>query len=283
MDQIIVKNLEVFCHHGVYKEENVLGQKFLVSAVLYLNTRKAGRSDVLTDSISYGDVCRMIMAEMKKQNDNLLERVAERLAQKILLDFSMVEKVSIEVKKPWAPVMMHLDYASVKIERSWHKAYIGAGSNMGDRAAYLKMAEEQLEKNEEIRNLRAAKVIETEPYGYLEQDQFLNTVYEIETLLEPDELLEVLQNIEKEAKRTREIHWGPRTLDLDILLYDHLVMEEETLILPHPEMQKRLFVLEPLCELNPYGVHPLLKIRFCDMRDELRAMEQKNRRMEIKG
>ena len=118
MDQIIVKNLEVFCHHGVYKEENVLGQKFLVSAVLYLNTRKAGRSDVLTDSISYGDVCRMIMAEMKKQNDNLLERVAERLAQKILLDFSMVEKVSIEVKKPWAPVMMHLDYASVKIERS---------------------------------------------------------------------------------------------------------------------------------------------------------------------
>ena len=80
MDQIRIENLEVFCHHGVYKEENVLGQKFLVSAVLFLRTRKAGKTDELTDSVSYGDVCRLITSEMKKQNDKLLERVAERLA-----------------------------------------------------------------------------------------------------------------------------------------------------------------------------------------------------------
>lgn len=274
MDQIRIKNLEVFCHHGVYEEENVLGQKFVVSAVLFLETRKAGLTDALTDSISYGDVCRLISTEMKKQNDNLLERVAERLAEKILLDFPMVEKVSVEVKKPWAPVLMHLDYASVKIERGWHKAYIGVGSNMGDRAAYLNLAKDRLEKNAWIRNIRAAKVIETEPYGFLDQDQFLNTVFEIETLLEPRELLEELQKIEQEANRTREIHWGPRTLDLDILLYDHLITEDESLIIPHPEIQKRLFVLEPLCELYPYGVHPLLNKRFCELRDDLHTEEK---------
>lgn len=274
MDQIKIENLEVFCHHGVYKEENVLGQKFVVSAVLFLKTRKAGLTDALNDSISYGDVCRLIAAEMKKQNDNLLERVAERLARKILLEFPMVEKVSVEVKKPWAPVLMHLDYASVKIERSWHKVYIGVGSNMGDRASYLKLGQERLKKNPEIRNFKAANVLETEPYGYLDQEKFLNTVFELETLLDPDELLSELHKIEQEADRRREIHWGPRTLDLDILLYDHLVTEESELILPHPEIQKRLFVLEPLCELNPYGVHPLLKKRYCDLRDALRKEEK---------
>lgn len=272
MDQIRIENLEVFCHHGVYKEENVLGQKFLVDAVLFLRTRKAGKTDELADSVSYGDVCRLITSEMKKQNDKLLERVAERLAQKILLEFPMVEKVSVEVKKPWAPVLMHLDYASVKIERGWHRVYIGVGSNLGDRAAYLEMAEKRLREREWTCNLKAAAALETEPYGYLDQGNFLNTVFQMETLLEPRELLEELHGIEQEANRIREIHWGPRTLDLDILLYDHLVTEEEVLILPHPELHKRLFVLDPLCELNPYGVHPLLKKRFCDLLEELRRV-----------
>ena len=276
MDQIRIENLEVFCHHGVYKEENVLGQKFLVSAVLFLRTRKAGKTDELTDSVSYGDVCRLITSEMKKQNDKLLERVAERLAEKILLSFPMVERVSVEVKKPWAPVLMHLDYASVRIERSWHRAYIGVGSNLGDRESYLELAERRLSECEWIRNLKAAAVIETEPYGYLDQGNFLNTVFWVDTLLEPEELLEELHRIEQEANRTREIHWGPRTLDLDILLYDHLVTEEEALIIPHSELHKRLFVLDPLCELNPYGVHPLLKKRFCDLRDELHQTKDDN-------
>ena len=273
MDKIRIHNLEVFCHHGVYKEENVLGQKFLVDAVLYLDTRKAGMSDKMEDSVSYGDVCRLIVSEMKKQNDNLLECAAERLAKKILLAFSMIKKVDIEVKKPWAPILMHVDYTSVRIERSWHKVYIGAGSNLGDRKAYLDYAYEELKKNEDIRSLKAASVIETKPYGYVEQGDFLNTVFFCETLLLPGELLLQMQEIEKKAKRTREIHWGPRTLDLDLLLYDELVTEAEELVLPHPEIEKRLFVLEPLCELNAYGVHPLHKKRFRDLKEEL---EKKN-------
>lgn len=272
MDTINIKNLEVFCNHGVYREENVLGQKFLVDASLFLSARKAGLSDGLEDSVSYGDVSRLITAEMKKQNDNLLERAAERIAEQILLQFSLVQSVRIEVKKPWAPVMLHLDYASVCMERGWHRVYVGAGSNMGDRRAYLLGAKEALSENLWVRHFRSASIIETEPYGYEEQDKFLNTVFAFETLYEPDELLALLQELEQKAHRERKIHWGPRTLDLDILLYDDLVTEKPELVIPHPEITKRLFVLKSLCELNPYGVHPLYRKRFIEYKEELEEL-----------
>lgn len=147
--------------------------------------------------------------------------------------------------------------------------YVGAGSNMGDRQAYLTQAQEALCADGWIRNFRAASVIETEPYGYLEQDKFLNTVFGFETLYEPEELLAKVQELEQNAHRERKIHWGPRTLDLDILLFDDLVLEREDLIIPHPELTRRMFVLEPLCELNPYGVHPLYRKRFREYRENL--------------
>ena len=275
MDKITIKNLEVFCNHGVYKEENILGQKFLVSAELSLSTRKAGLSDALEDSVSYGDVSRLITAEMKKQNDKLLERAAERIAGQILKEFPLIDSVRIEVKKPWAPVMMHLDYASVSIERGWHRVYVGVGSNMGERQAWIDMAAEALRSDGNNRNFRSAQVIETEPYGYLEQDKFLNTVFTFETLYEPEELLLRMQEIEKEAHRERKIHWGPRTLDLDLLLYDNRITESPVLTIPHPEMTKRLFVLIPLCELNPHGVHPLYLKRFAEYKEALEQQENK--------
>lgn len=275
MDKITIKNLEVFCNHGVYKEENILGQKFLVSAELSLSTRKAGLSDALEDSVSYGDVSRLITAEMKKQNDKLLERAAERIAGQILKEFPLIDSVRIEVKKPWAPVMMHLDYASVSIERGWHRVYVGVGSNMGERQAWIDMAAEALRSDGNNRNFRSAQVIETEPYGYLEQDKFLNTVFTFETLYEPEELLLRMQEIEKEAHRERKIHWGPRTLDLDLLLYDNRITESLVLTIPHPEMTKRLFVLIPLCELNPHGVHPLYRKRFAEYKEALEQQENK--------
>lgn len=275
MDKITIKNLEVFCNHGVYKEENILGQKFLVSAELSLSTRKAGLSDALEDSVSYGDVSRLITAEMKKQNDKLLERAAERIAGQILKEFPLIDSVRIEVKKPWAPVMMHLDYASVSIERGWHRVYVGVGSNMGERQAWIDMAAEGLRSDGNNRNFRSAQVIETEPYGYLEQDKFLNTVFTFETLYEPEELLLRMQEIEKEAHRERKIHWGPRTLDLDLLLYDNRITESPVLTIPHPEITKRLFVLIPLCELNPHGVHPLYRKRFAEYKEALEQQENK--------
>ena len=90
-----------------------------------------------------------------------------------------------------------------------------------------------------------------------DQDDFLNACLELRTLLPPAELLEELHHIEKEAGRERIIRWGPRTLDLDIILYDDLILEEDSLCIPHVEMHKRKFVLEPLCEIAPYKRHPV--------------------------
>lgn len=277
MDEIRVKNLEVFCHHGVYEEENVLGQKFIVDIISKVDTRAAGKTDELALSVSYGDICRLVKKEMTKQNDKLLERVAERVAECILLQFPLIKEVEVEVKKPWAPVLMHVDYTSVKIKRGWHKVYIGVGSNLGEREEYMRLAKERVSTLPNTKNFKAASIIETEPYGYTEQGKFLNTVYSIETLDTPEEFLDKLHQIENEAQRKREIHWGPRTLDLDILLYDDLVTEDEEITIPHPELTKRLFVLEPLCELIPRGIHPLDRRRYADILEDLKEKEEKEK------
>ena len=273
-DQIIIHNLEVFCNHGVYREENVLGQKFLVDAVIYTDNRRAGLSDRLEDSVNYGEVCRLIEELMKQQNDKLIERVAERIAAGILRIYSRIDSIDLEVKKPWAPVMRHIEYASVKIHRGRHKVYIGLGSNMGDREEYLKGAIRSIDSLEDVRVCQQASILETEPYGYLEQDPFLNTVISVETLLEPDELLTQLMKIEQDAGRTREIHWGPRTLDLDILLYDDRILTSPDLVIPHPGIEKRKFVLDSLCEIAPYEVHPLFNKRFITLKEELEQTDK---------
>lgn len=270
-DQIRIHDLEVYCNHGVYPEENFLGQKFLVDVILYTNTRTAGLSDCLEDSVNYGAVCQFIEEEMKKQNDKLLEKVAERICRGILNEFTPIRAVDFEIKKPWAPVMRHIEYASVRIFRERHYAYIGLGSNMGNREEYLNNAMESINAIEDTHIVKQASMIETEPYGYTDQDPFMNTVVCVETLKEPLELLHILQKIELDAGRTREIHWGPRTLDLDILLFDKKILTSTELVIPHPEIEKRMFVLESLCEIAPYEVHPLLNQRFITLKENLQT------------
>ena len=164
----------------------------------------------------------------------------------------------MNVKKPWAPVLVHVDNVSVSISRKKHVAYLGLGSNMGDRESYLDMAIDELNKDRYTKVTKVSDFIETEPYGGVEQDDFLNGCLEIETLREPEELLNLVNAIEKDAGRKRIIHWGPRTLDIDILLFDDLVYDSEDLHIPHAEMHKRAFVLQPLSAIAGYKRHPLL-------------------------
>ena len=169
----------------------------------------------------------------------------------------MMEQVELEIKKPWAPIGLHVESVSVEISRKWHTAYIALGSNMGDRREYLDTAVKKLDG---VRGCRVTKVsgyIETEPYGGVEQDDFLNGALELRTLLPPEELLEKLHVIEAEAGRERIVRWGPRTLDLDILMYDDLVMDTPDLTIPHKEMHKRDFVLEPMVQIASHVRHPL--------------------------
>lgn len=257
LDEIRIEELEVFANHGVFPEENVLGQKFLVSAVLYTDTRKAGQTDDLTASIHYGEVCAFIDRYLREHTFKLLERAAECLAEELLLNTNHLRKVRLEIKKPWAPVGLPLKTVSVSVERVWHDAVIALGSNMGDRQGYLDGAVEKLDAVKGCRVRKVSGFLETPPYGVTDQADFLNGCLELETLLYPHELLDELHRIEKEAGRERILRWGPRTLDLDIIFYDDLILQDSDLCIPHVEMHKREFVLKPLSEIAPYRRHPV--------------------------
>ena len=154
-DKIKIEDLEVFANHGVFPEENVLGQKFVVSAVMYTDTRRAGLTDELTASIHYGEASAFITEYLKSHTFKLLEKVAEGLAEEMLVRIAGLQKVQIEIKKPWAPVGLPLKTVSVEIEREWHTAYIALGSNMGDSRSILEAAVQALD---EMKNTKVEKV-----------------------------------------------------------------------------------------------------------------------------
>ncbi|MCC3359096.1 2-amino-4-hydroxy-6-hydroxymethyldihydropteridine diphosphokinase [Bacillus sp. REN16] len=128
-------------------------------------------------------------------------------------------------------------------------AYIALGTNIGEREDYLHLALKAIQ-DQNIKIIDFSSIYETDPVGYEDQDLFLNMVIEVDTGLSAFDLLQVLQNIELTSGRERKIRWGPRTLDLDILLYNRDVIETERLIVPHPRMTERAFVLVPLVEIN---------------------------------
>lgn len=274
MDIIRIDNLEVYAYHGVYDEEKEKGQYFYVNAELYTNTRKAGMNDDLDASTNYGTVCDFIHDFMTKHTYDLIETVAEQLAQALLLEFKLVKSVLLEIRKPHAPIEKEFESVSVEIERDWHEAFVAFGSNLGDKEKFIDEAIEALSNLPQINIVAISDKIVTEPYGNVEQDVFLNGVMKIETLLPADELLQILQKVEEHAGRERKIHWGPRTLDLDIIFYDDDIISEDDLIVPHPDMKNRDFVLKPLMQIAPYKLHPVYRKTISDIYAELMAKKQ---------
>lgn len=259
MDEIRIDNLEVYAYHGVFPEENEKGQPFFVNMVLYCDTREAGKKDELTLSTHYGEVCHLVTKWMQEHTCKLIETVAEGVAEEVLKAFPLIQAVDVEIRKPQAPIGLPFESVSVKIHRGWHRVYVALGSNMGDKEKYLLDAIEGLKKLENTEVVQVSDFLATEPYGGVEQDEFINGVAEIRTLLTPHELLDCLHELEAAAGRERIVHWGPRTLDLDIIFYDKLVMEDDSLIIPHVDMENRGFVLKPMVELNPNFRHPILQ------------------------
>ena len=135
------------------------------------------------------------------------------------------------------------------------RAFLGLGSNLGDRAHYLGEAISAL-VSPMIKIAATSRIYETEPWGVMDQPLYWNQVIEVETLLEPLGLLHVCQEIEIRLGRERKEHWGPRTIDIDLLIYDNIVSNSEELILPHPYLEERAFVLAPLREIAPEFVLP---------------------------
>ena len=258
MDQIKIENLEIYAYHGVFSEEKEKGQKFYINATMETNLRTAGKTDDLTTSTHYGEVALLLHEKMTEKSYDLIERAAEVCAESVLLQFPLVRSITLELRKPEAPIPLPFGSVSVVIHRGWKKAYVAMGSNMGNSKAHLDGAVEALKADEKVRVLKVADYIVTKPYGGVEQDDFVNSVMAIETLYSPVELLDRLHEIEADHNRERIIHWGPRTLDLDILLYEDVVMDTPDLIIPHKDMHNREFVLKPMAEIAPYEKHPLL-------------------------
>lgn len=139
-----------------------------------------------------------------------------------------------------------------------HTVYIAIGSNLGDKLSNCKKGIELLEKSG-ITILACSHFYKTEPVDYTDQDRFINAAVKAETGLAPLQLLKLLKSIEKEAGRVDTVRFGPRILDMDIIFYDDVITDDSGLIIPHPRMHKRRFVLAPICDIEPELVHPVLK------------------------
>lgn len=274
MDCIKIVQLEVFAFHGCNEEEKINGQKFYVDADLYTDVKTPGLSDNLEETVNYAKACKFIHKFMTENRFDLIEAVAEQTIRALLKEFPKIRGINFTIHKPNAPIKLAFGDVAVSVQRKWHKAYLSIGSNIGNREAYLNQAIDALYDDENCRVMTISNFIETEPYGYTEQDKFLNGCIEIETLYSPQELLIAVNNIESEAGRTRDIHWGPRTLDIDIILFDDEIIQEQNLMIPHVEMHKRLFVLEPLNQIAPYAVHSVYKKTVSQLLKELKPDEK---------
>ncbi len=269
MSQIFIEGLEVFGHHGVYEEEKQNGQLFIVDCIMQVDYAKASATDALEHTVNYAEVALFIGDYFKSTRHDLLETVAEELATSILLMFPAISELKLKINKPNAPIPMEFAGVGVSLTKGWTKVAIALGSNMGDSQAYLKGAIDAIEANELIRGLTVSDFMETTPYGYVDQDNFLNAAATFETILSPEALLEFLHSLEAEANRQREIHWGPRTLDLDIILYEQEVIDRPQLTIPHMDMANRSFVLDPLNQIAPGMLHPVLSRTVRQLWEEL--------------
>ncbi len=148
-------------------------------------------------------------------------------------------------------------------------AYLSLGSNIGEREQFLNEAVLLLNSHANINVMQQSSLYETDPVGFTEQGKFLNIVVKIETSLQPEKLLNQCLQIEKDLGRVREFKWGPRVIDLDILLYNQENVVSESLLIPHPRMHERAFVLIPLLEIAPYLVHPIKLSPFSELLDEI--------------
>ncbi len=251
-DRIELRGLRVLGVHGALPEEQDRAQPFEVDLDVEADLSVAGASDRLADTVDYGAVTAVVAAVVGDERFRLLERLAERIASQVADVDPRIRAVTVAVRKLRPPLPADLTSAGVRITRRREapvrrRAFVGLGSNLGDRMGTLRIAVAGLPDV-----VAVSPVYETEPVGGPEgQPPYLNLVVELATDHTARHLLEIAQQLEAAAGRVRAERFGPRILDVDVLLVGDEVVDEPDLTVPHPRMHERRFVLAPLADLAP--------------------------------
>lgn len=257
-DAIELIGLRARGHHGVLENERRDGQDFLVDLRMDVDTAPAGRADALGRTVNYAEVADSAVAEIEGGPHQLIETLAARIAGRILAEQILVRRIEVTLHKPSAPIPHPFSDVRVRIERSAAAtpAVLALGSNLGAREQHLSRALALLRAADGIEIDWTAPVVETDPVGGVAQDAFLNTVVGVRSERGPWRLLDLAHALEEDARRVREIRWGPRTLDVDLIAYGELVQDDEELTLPHPRAHERAFVLAPWHAARPAAELP---------------------------
>ena len=258
-DRIQLRGLRFVGAHGALPSEETLAQPFEVDLDVFADLSAAGESDDLAKSVDYGSLCEAVREVIEGPHIALLERLAESVAAALVRTGGpLVSGVEVAVRKLRPPVPFQLSSAAVRVYRSglpWVRAFVALGSNLGDRWGYLRQGVSLLPDVAAV-----SAVYETAPVGGPEgQGPYLNMVAELRTRRSPEVLLAAAQDAEARAGRKRTERWGPRTLDVDILLYGDEKISTPDLEVPHPRMWGRGFVLAPLADLAPDLVEEMLR------------------------
>ena len=249
---ISIRGLEISACHGVLESEKVNPQRFVFDAEAEVDFFDASKSDDLGATIDYSSVCALIEKVTKENTFNLIEKLALECAFRIFESFEKVEKIRLTCNKPNAPLEQKFSCVGVTVDLERVEAYLSLGSSVGDREGYLNRAIELLGKTRGIEVEKVSEFIETEPYGGVAKNKFLNCAARIKTFLPPHKLLDEIHNIEEECGRVRDRRWDDRTLDIDIIFYGDKTVKDEVLTIPHTDYKNRDFVLKPLKSIAPH-------------------------------
>lgn len=264
MSKILIRGLKVLACHGVKDFEKVNKQPFVFDADIEYDFFPAYISDDLADTINYSAASKAIVNVATNNSFDLIEKLAYECAFAVM-ESSSAKAIDLTVYKPQAPMKLEFDTVGtmVRVERT--TAYLSLGSSLGDRKEYLDLALKKLKETRHIKVKKVSDYLETEPYGGVAQNKFLNCAAEIETLLSPHDLLSAVQRIEADCGRVRNRHWEDRTLDIDVIFFGKKVITSDDLIIPHPDYMNRRFVLEPLKQIAPDFVCPLTRKKIRDL------------------
>lgn len=255
MNIVKIRGLEVAGKVGVHAEEKINEQPFVFDIDMETDFYEGAKFDDVTKVVNYSGVCNIIAEIVKTKKYSLIERLAYECAFSIFERYP-VKRVSLTVWKPQAPIKHKFDNVGVTVDVMREKVFLSLGSNLGDRKGHLDAAIWELENTRGVVVKKVSKFYETEAYGGVTDKPFVNCVLELDTYLTPSHLLAEIHRIEDGEGRTRDVHWGDRTLDIDIVFYGKEIICNDELTVPHYDYKNRAFVLKPLLEIAPEIVDP---------------------------